>query len=207
MSVLYDTLVTAVEARCQYRVWIRFVDGTEGEVDLSDELDGETWDGELEQWRDPAFFSTVRIGGLGIAWGGEDEYEDEYDAISLPSDRLYADLRSLTSVDMYPELHAVQVVGARPLEKYRVWIRFADGTEGEADLGDFAGLEIFGQWDDPGVWEGMRIAYHTLEWGSEDPTRVLDICPEALYSRVAGVSREEMESAEFALGALERLAG
>lgn len=56
MSVLYDTGVAAVEARGRYRVWIRFVDGTEGEVNLTDELDEETWEEEPEQWHDPAFF-------------------------------------------------------------------------------------------------------------------------------------------------------
>ena len=43
----------------------------------------------------------------------------------------------------------------RTTTKYRVWMRFADGTEGTADFGDFAGRGVFRQWEDPGVWEGM----------------------------------------------------
>lgn len=40
-----------------YTVWLRFEDGTEGQVDLSSELYGEVF----EPLRDPAFFSQVRV--------------------------------------------------------------------------------------------------------------------------------------------------
>ena len=46
-----------------------------------------------------------------------------------------------------------------------MWIRFADGMEGTADFGDFAGKGVFRQWEDPGVWEGMRMS-HVEVWGS-----------------------------------------
>lgn len=81
----------------------------------------------------------------------------------------------------------------------------SDGTEGEADPGDFAGWGMFLKWDRPGAWEwrSMRIAHHTLEWGPDDPTRVVDLCSEMLYSRVLGVPREEMETPRFAPGGVE----
>ena len=48
-----------VEARAlgQYRLWLRYDDGAEGEVDLSD-LAGQ---GVFEAWRDKAFFTSVQI--------------------------------------------------------------------------------------------------------------------------------------------------
>ena len=48
-----------VEARyvSQYTVWLRFEDGTQGEVDLSAELYGSVF----EPLKDHAFFSQVRV--------------------------------------------------------------------------------------------------------------------------------------------------
>ena len=48
-----------VEARyvSQYTVWLRFEDGTQGEVDLSAELYGPLF----EPLKDQAFFSQVRV--------------------------------------------------------------------------------------------------------------------------------------------------
>ena len=37
-----------------------------------------------------------------------------------------------------------------------------------------------------------------VEWGPDDATMVLDFCPEMLYERVSGVSREELWSPGFA---------
>ena len=76
-------------------------------------------------------------------------------------------------------------------------MRFADGTEGTADFGDFAGRCVFCQWEDPGVWEGMRMSHGAVVWGPDDPSMVLDFCPEMLYERVSGVSREEDVVAGF----------
>lgn len=203
MGALHNTEVSAVKSRGLYRIWVRFADGAEGEADLSHCRDDPTWEGLLERWREPGLFDEVQVGGLGIVWGDWDADED--DAISLAGDWLYAVVHHLTAIEMHPELYATQVVEAKALRKYRVWVRFADGTEGTADLGDFVGKGVFRQWDHPGVWEGMRVSRHTLEWGSDNPTEVLDLCPEMLYSRVSGVSREEMESPDFAQEALKRL--
>ena len=207
MSLLYDTEVAAVESLGSYNVWLRFADGTEGKIDLASEMDDPVWEGGLDRWRDPAFFDAVQVGGDGIIWGVERGREGLGDEVSFSSDWLYAEIRGLGMVEMYPEAYAVRVVKALPLEKYRVRMVFADGTEGEVDLGDFAGRGVFRRWDSPGVWERMRANRGTLEWGSNDPQRVLDFCPEMLYSRASGISRDQMESESFARAALASLTG
>ncbi len=191
MSVLYDSRVVAVESRGLFRLWVRFADGTEGEADLSSWLDDPDSEGFFEPWRDPGFFSTVRVGDIGlgsvgVVWGNPDDYEDKWDAVGLSGDELYMEIHGLTPVEMHPEWHATKLVEAKPLEKYRVWMRFADGTEGAADFGDFAGKGVFNQWEDPGVWEGMRLSHGTVEWGPDDPTKVLDFCPDMLYKAGIG---------------------
>lgn len=40
-----------------YTVWLRFEDGTEGEIDLSAELDGPIF----EPLKDPSFFAQLRV--------------------------------------------------------------------------------------------------------------------------------------------------
>lgn len=59
-----------VKARPDYRLWLRYDDGAQGEVDLSD-LVGR---GVFALWNEPAAFEGVHIGpGGGIAWTPEVE--------------------------------------------------------------------------------------------------------------------------------------
>ena len=71
---------TDVEPREGYRIWLRYTDGTAGEIDLS-HLAGR---GVFKAWKNRAFFETVYIASPGaIAWG-----ED----IELCPDALYMQL-------------------------------------------------------------------------------------------------------------------
>lgn len=76
--------IVEVKALSGYRVWIRFDDGVEGEVDLSD-LVGQ---GVFELWNDPEEFSKVFIDPEihTLAWR---------DGIDLCPDTLYQDVLSL----------------------------------------------------------------------------------------------------------------
>jgi hypothetical protein len=75
-----------------YRIQIRFSDGTEGAVDLS----GLVGHGVFEAWRDPAFFERVRLGpGRQVQWSDE---------IDLCPDALYMKLTGKTPVQLFPEL-------------------------------------------------------------------------------------------------------
>ncbi len=58
----------SVRALSNFRIWLRYSDGVEGEVDLSD-LAGR---GVFAAWNDVAFFNSVRLGSHGaIEWGPE----------------------------------------------------------------------------------------------------------------------------------------
>ncbi len=78
-------------------------------------------------------------------------------------------------------LYDVVEVEARP--EFRVWVRFEDGLQGEADLSDLAGKGVFKTWlDDPS--EFARVAVDpesgTIAWPSG-----LDVAPDRLYAEVA----------------------
>jgi len=80
--------IVEAEAREDYRLWVRFEDGSEGEVDLAD-LVGR---GVFATWSDPAVFGSVFIdedSGT-VAWpGGTDLAPDglyrEIHATAAPS--------------------------------------------------------------------------------------------------------------------------
>lgn len=88
-----------VKPLSDYRIWIRFSDRVEGEVDLS-HLAGR---GVFAPWEDPGVFQQVHIGPGGeIAWSEEME---------LCPDSLYLKLTGKTPEDIFPNL-ARAAVGA-----------------------------------------------------------------------------------------------
>ena len=101
-------------------------------------------------------------------WGDPDDYEDWWKAVGISDHELYMQVHGLSLFEMHPEAYATRLVEAKPLEKYRVWMRFADGTERTAGFGDVAGRGVLRQWEDPGVWEGMRMSDVAVEWGPDD---------------------------------------
>ena len=57
-----------------YKVWLAFNDGSDGEVDLSDELDGEVF----EPLRDKSFFKTFKLEGHTLAWSNGADFAPEF---------------------------------------------------------------------------------------------------------------------------------
>ena len=85
-----------VEPRENYRIWLRYSDGTEGEVDLS-HLVGK---GVFVAWEDPAFFQDVRI-EYGVTWG-----ED----LCLCPDAIYMELTGLPVEEALRLIYGPKVV-------------------------------------------------------------------------------------------------
>ena len=84
----------AVEARplSGYRIWLRFDDGVEGEVDLS-HLAGR---GVFKAWTDRAVFESVHVDGSGAVTWNED--------INLCPDALYLRLTGIAVEELFPRL-------------------------------------------------------------------------------------------------------
>lgn len=81
-----------------------------------------------------------------------------------------------------------KLVEVRPLELFRLWVRYSDGAEGEVDLSDLAGRGVFSAWDAPGAFEAVRIGAHgEVAWDEE-----LELCPNAVYMRLTGKAPEEV---------------
>ena len=69
-------LIYVTDARhvAGFALWLRFNDGTEGEVDLRDELDGEVF-GPL---RDPAFFRSFAVALDTVTWPNGADFAPEF---------------------------------------------------------------------------------------------------------------------------------
>ncbi len=81
-----------VEPRGGFCIWLRYEDGVEGEIDLSD-VAGK---GVFTAWLDRDFFEDVRIGDFGeIAWRDE---------IDLCSEALYLEITGKAPEDIWPGL-------------------------------------------------------------------------------------------------------
>ena len=81
-----------------------------------------------------------------------------------------------------------RLVEVRALSGYRLYVRFSDGVEGEADLSDLVGKGVFEAWRDTRFFERAQVGPgRQLRWDDE-----IEVCPDALYMRVTGKRPEEV---------------
>jgi len=81
-----------VKALDNYKIWIKYSDSKQGEIDLS----GYAGKGIFKSWQDYDFFKSVYIGDHGeIAWGTE---------IDLCPDNLYLKLTNQRPEQLFPNL-------------------------------------------------------------------------------------------------------
>jgi len=77
-------------------------------------------------------------------------------------------------------MSAIWVTAATALPKYRLTVRFSDGTEGEVDLQDFVFGDrrpIVAALRDPGTFAACRVELDTVVWANG-----FDLAPEFLYA-------------------------
>ena len=87
----------------------------------------------------------------------------------------------------------------KALPDYKLWLRYADGAEGEVDLSEFAGRGVFKLWDDYSAFEGVHLGEQgQIAWSDK-----IDLCPDALYLRLTGKRPEEVfpNLSEMSVGA------
>lgn len=81
--------------------------------------------------------------------------------------------------------YRVVAVGARP--EYRLWVRFADGVDGEADLSDLAGRGVFRRWTEhPEEFSQVQVdaVSGAPTWPGD-----LDVAPDRLHAELAASTR------------------
>lgn len=92
------------------------------------------------------------------------------------------------TIDMLPDPVAVE-----PRGDFRIWVRFADGVEGELDQSHLKGWGVFGPLSDRKFFEGVHISKHNVvSWGLTPDGYELDVAPETMYARLLGITRDEI---------------
>ena len=83
-----------------------------------------------------------------------------------------------------------KLLKVEPREGYRIYVEYDDGECGEVDLSHNIGKGVFKVWDEPGVFERVRVTeFGAIGWSDD-----LDICPNSVYFRLTGKEPEEMMS-------------
>jgi len=77
------------------------------------------------------------------------------------------------------------ITSVEPRPDYRLWIRFADGVEGEVSLEPLVGKGVFELWTDQ---ENFRAVSVDPESGTVVWPGGLDLAPDALYAQITGGS-------------------
>ena len=81
-----------------------------------------------------------------------------------------------------------RVLEVKARDGYRIWIRFADGCDGEIDLSDLAGDGVFHAWCEGDFFGRVHVAPHgTVAWSEE-----IELCPDALYMELTGKSPRQV---------------
>ncbi len=82
----------------------------------------------------------------------------------------------------------MKIIELSPKKKFRLHLRFENGTCGEVDLSSYAGRGVFVAWLRPGVFEKVTLA----EAGHPEWPGGIDLCPDALFMRLTGKSPEDV---------------
>ncbi len=185
-----------VEARPSYRLWVKYADGPEGVVDLS-ELVGQ---GPYAAWSDPDFFKDVHIDSemKVIAWGND---------VDICPDAVYLELTGLPFDQVFPWMQEPPVIGwmleesegsestvpklveVKASEGYRVWLLYDNGVSGELDLSYLAGKGVFKAWDDTQFFKGVYLLPYGegIAWSEQ-----LDMGADSLYLYLTGLLPEDL---------------
>jgi hypothetical protein len=82
----------------------------------------------------------------------------------------------------------MKITEAKPLDRFRVFLRFDDGASGTVDLSHLAGRGVFQAWLHEDVFERLSISpIGALEWPGD-----IDLCPDSLYLQMVGKTAGEV---------------
>jgi len=85
-------------------------------------------------------------------------------------------------------MSAPKILEMRPLDGYKIWLKFADGVTGEVDLSHLAGKGVFTFWNDNENFKKVSVENgRSLTWSDD-----IDIDADTLYLKLTGKKPEEL---------------
>jgi hypothetical protein len=111
--------------------------------------------------------------------------------LKLGVDKLFEDVHNKYVI--YKEQQMFKARWVKPLEDYKIRVRYADGVEGVVSLAHLKGKGVFKLWDNYENFKKVKIDPESsaISWGND-----IDICPDAVYFEIAGIDPEEYFNAE-----------
>jgi hypothetical protein len=81
-----------------------------------------------------------------------------------------------------------KIIEARPLDGYKIWLKFDDAIAGEVDLSNLAGKGVFALWKNYKNFTKVSIANgRSLAWSDE-----IDLDADSLYMKLTGKKPEDL---------------
>ena len=78
-----------------------------------------------------------------------------------------------------------RVTEVEPRDGYSIWVRYADGAEGNVDLSHMARWKACEKWADRNFFESVTLTEEgAVAW--VDGNYIVDLCPETMYMRLTG---------------------
>lgn len=73
-------------------------------------------------------------------------------------------------------------------DRYRIWVKYEDGSQGEVDLSHLAGKGVFNSWNHDVNFENVYIDKdsNAIAWSEE-----LEICPDSIYYKINELDPEK----------------
>jgi hypothetical protein len=91
---------------------------------------------------------------------------------------------------MYKEnpMTTPKILEARPLDRYKIWLKFDDGISGDVDLSHLVGKGVFALWNNYENFKKVSVEdSRRLAWSDE-----IDIDADSLYMKLTGKTPEEL---------------
>ncbi|MDQ7029185.1 MAG: DUF2442 domain-containing protein [Ardenticatenia bacterium] len=81
-----------------------------------------------------------------------------------------------------------KLIEVKPLENYRIWVKYSDGVEGVVDLSELVGKGVFAVWNDYREFQKVHIGPSgEISWSDD-----IDLCSDAIYLKVTGKKPEDL---------------
>jgi hypothetical protein len=76
----------------------------------------------------------------------------------------------------------IRPIEIKALPKYRIWIKYSDGNQGEVDLSEFVGRGVFKLWEDYSFFQKVSLGSSgEIIWNNQ-----IDLCPDSIYMKLTG---------------------
>jgi hypothetical protein len=81
----------------------------------------------------------------------------------------------------------IQLIEAKPLPNYRLWLKYADGVEGVVDLSDLVGQGVFALWNDEHEFQRAYATRSAVIWND-----AVDVDAVSLYLELTHQQPEDV---------------